>query len=307
MNDSGDKSPIAVVGLGNMGSALAAALLARGYSVLVWNRTASKADALVAKGAKPARDVAEAARQARATIVCVANHAAFESAVHHDDVADALRDRCLIQLGVVTASQAQEHADWAQSRGIGYLEGSVLGVPDLVAAGTANLVCSGPADLFAEYRPMLEVFGTAYHLSPAIGAAYQFDKMIYPLGYGTSLGFIQGAAMVKAAGYSLDTYTNILAAWAKMLADRFATYGALLEEENYSVYQGSLEVWRDAYRDGLELCRSLGVDDSLPKAHLAMMNKGMDAGFGNEEILAVYKALLPRRTSDDDKPHRQAR
>jgi len=293
MNERQERESIAVIGLGMMGSALAAALLARGYRVTVWNRTPAKAGELVKQGARLAREVAEAASQSSAMIVCVADHAAIKAAVHDDAVARALEGKCLIQLGVVTPAQAQENADWAHSRGIRYLEGSILGVPALVAAGTANLVCSGPGEIFAAKQPLLEVFGQAYHISSAIGAAYQVDKLIYPLGYGTTLGFIQGAAMAKAAGYSLDVYTKILVAWSGLLAERFATYGELLGEENFEVYQGRLEVWRDGYRDVVALCRSLGVDDTLPGAHLAMMNKGIEAGYGGEEILAVYKALLP--------------
>jgi len=276
-----------------MGGALAAALMARGVSVTVWNRTASKAGALVEQGAKLARDVAEAASLSEATIVCVADHSAIKSVVHDEAVARALKDKCLIQLGVVTPAEAQENADWAQTRGIGYLEGSILGVPQLIAASTASLVCSGPTESYTEQKPVLEVFGTAYHISSTIGAAYQADQLFYPLGYGSSLGFIQGAAMAKASGYSLDVYTKILADWSRSLADRFATYGELLDEENYDVYQGTLEVWRDAYGKTADLCHSLGVDDTLPKAHLAMMNKGIDAGYGHEEILAVFKTLLP--------------
>lgn len=294
MNERQDKLSIAVVGLGMMGSALAAALLARGYRVTVWNRTGAKAKALVEQGATLARDVAEAASLSRAMIVCVSDHAAIKSVFDSDAVARALEGKCLLQLGVVTPVQAQEIDGWAQSRGIDYLEASILGVPSLIAAGTANLVCSGAGEIFAEHKPLLEVFGNVYHISPAIGAAYQVDKLIYPLGYGTTLGFIQGAAMARAAGYSLDVYTKIITDWSKLLAERFATYGELLDKENYDVFQGSLEVWRDGYGDAVKMCQSLGVDDTLPKAHLAMMNKGVDAGHGREEILAVFKTLLPK-------------
>ena len=294
MSEGVDKRSIAVVGLGTMGSALAAALLARGYSVTVWNRTAAKASALVEQGAKLARDVAEAARLSQAMIICLADHSVIQSVVHNDAVARALKDKCLIQLGVVTPAEALENADWAKSRGIGYLEGSILGVPDYIAAGAATIVCSGPPERYAEHKPILKVFGAAYHLSSAIGAAYQVDKLFYPFGYGVTLGFIQGAAMAKASGYSLEAYTNILVGWTKLLADRLSNYGALLGEENYSVYQGTLEIWRNAYANVLESCQSLGVDDTLPKTHMAMMGKGIDAGYGDEEILALFKTLLPK-------------
>ncbi len=302
MSNGTGTSSIAVVGLGPMGSALAAALLARGYSVTVWNRTESKAAALVEQGAKLAENVAEAAELSQAMIVCVADYAAIKSVIHHEAVARQLGGKCLIQLGVVTPEQARDNAAWAQSHGIDYLEGSILGIPDYVVAGTVNLVCSGPAECYHEQKSVLEAFGTAYHISPVIGAAYQVDKLFYPFGYGATLGFIQGTAMARAYGYSLEAYAKILADWTNSLPERLVKYGKLLDEENYSVYQGTLEVWRDAYRDVEESCRTLGVDGTLPGAHLAMMNKGIDAGFGDEEILAVFKTLLPAERQNIDNP-----
>src|ERR1700759_2989718 len=53
---------IGFLGLGNMGEPIAANLISAGHQVTVWNRTASKADALTQKGAKLAKDVAAAAR-----------------------------------------------------------------------------------------------------------------------------------------------------------------------------------------------------------------------------------------------------
>lgn len=283
---------IGVIGLGNMGSALAAALLARRYRVVVWNRTASRADPLVEQGATPAQSVTEAAGLADAIIICVTDQVAIELLLN-DEVGAALKGKSLVQLGVVAAEEARATASWAQSRGIGYLEGSILGVPENVVAGKATIVCSGPPESFAEHREMLEVFGPCHHLSDSIGAAYQFDKIYYPFGYGAMLGYLQGAAMAKEAGYSIDVYTSIVTERVKLFADRFETFRDAIEREDYSVRMGSLGVWAEGYAQCVEFCRSEGVDDTLPAAHLAMMSKAIDAGFEDEEILAVFKTLLP--------------
>lgn len=55
-------SAVSVIGLGAMGSALAAAFLNRGLAPTVWNRSAGKADALVAKGAVRASTPSDALR-----------------------------------------------------------------------------------------------------------------------------------------------------------------------------------------------------------------------------------------------------
>ena len=295
MSGASEEKSISVVGLGNMGSALADALLSNGFSIAVWNRTVSKATTLIERGAMLAQNVAEAAGMSDVMIICVAEHSVIKSLLHNDDVAETMCGKCLIQLGVVTAEEAHETASWAQAHGIGYLEGSILGIPNYIAVGAATIICSGSRGQYDEQKPILEVFGSTHHVSSSIGAAYQFDKMIYPFGYGATLGFVQGAAMAKASGYSIEAYTNILLEWMKPLAGRLENFGGLITSEDFTAYQATLEAWAAGYEKSLELCRSLEVDDTLLKAHMAMLRNGVDEGYGEEEIIAVFKALLPKQ------------
>ncbi len=76
MSQTSEGARVSVIGLGNMGSALAEALLAKDLSVTVWNRTASKGAALAASGAAVAASAAEAAAAADLLVVCVTNHVA---------------------------------------------------------------------------------------------------------------------------------------------------------------------------------------------------------------------------------------
>lgn len=294
MTSANHPATISVIGIGNMGSALAEALLVAGYAVTVWNRTQSKAKPLVEKGAVLAGSPAEAALKSDSTIVCVTDQAAYVSTIHNDSVATALAGKRLIQLGIVTATEAIETANWAQAHGIGYLEGSILGIPIDALAGQATIVCSGSREQYDEQRPMLETFGSTHHLSNSIGAAYQFDKMLYPFGYGVSLGFVQGAAMAQAAGFSIEAYTNILIERMKPLPGRLENYGNLVRNEDFTANQASLEVWLDAYQKSLEFCQSLEVDDRLLKVHVDMLTQGVSDGYGEEEIIAIYKSLLPK-------------
>jgi 3-hydroxyisobutyrate dehydrogenase-like beta-hydroxyacid dehydrogenase len=97
---------IAVIGLGNMGSALADALLIAGFPMTVWNRTASKSESLVKRGAKAANSVAKAAQNTDITIVCVSKYATIMSIIHNDAVAKALEGKLLAQLGIITAEES---------------------------------------------------------------------------------------------------------------------------------------------------------------------------------------------------------
>ena len=77
-SDSGAKAKIGFIGLGLMGRPMAMNLLKAGHAVTVWNRTASRADELVAAGAKLAKSPKEAASDADVLITIVSDPPALE-------------------------------------------------------------------------------------------------------------------------------------------------------------------------------------------------------------------------------------
>jgi 3-hydroxyisobutyrate dehydrogenase-like beta-hydroxyacid dehydrogenase len=297
MSDANNPGTISVIGLGNMGSALAEALLTAGFTVTVWNRTVSKSQRLVELGAMLADSPAVAALNSEKTIVCVSDHAAFVSVIHNDSVATTLAGKCLIQLGIVTAEQARQTGAWAQTQNIGYLEGSILGMPKNVKTATATLVCSGPKILFDAAQIPLSVFGNSQLVSETIGSAYEFDKVYYSFAYAVLLGFFQGAAMAHASGFSIDAYTSIVIERFPVATENLKGFGERIADRNHDDNQCSLEVWGDAYAKSLELCRALKVDDTLPAALMRNFEKAQNEGFGDSGITAIFEALLPKSAS----------
>lgn len=293
MNSETDTEALAVIGLGNMGSALAAALLAKGYDVNIWNRTTAKAAPLVEQGARLVENVVEAATLSDVLIICVAEYSVVKKLLQNDAVEDVLQGKSVLQLGVVTVDEAQDSAAWAEKHGIEYLEGSILGVPDNVVTGKAQVVCSGSHERFEQFDPILRCFGPPIHISEKIGAAYEVDKLLYPLSWGIALGLVQGAAMAKAGGFSISSFNEIANEWIQAVPGRVEKFGELILNEDFTAYQAMLTAWVASYGKSHALCQSLEVDDTLMKAHMAMMQKAIDQGYGNEEILAVFKTLLP--------------
>ena len=82
---------VAVVGIGNMGSALAERLLVTSHKVAVWNRIDSKCSPLVELGANQASSAAEAADLSDTILVCVTDIDAVESILASDGIVDALK------------------------------------------------------------------------------------------------------------------------------------------------------------------------------------------------------------------------
>ncbi len=294
MADVDDTKTVAVLGLGNMGSALAEALLSAGFSVTVWNRTPSKSVPLVKRGATAVKSAAEAVQVSDITIVCVADHAATVSVIQNDAVAKALEGKLLAQLGVITAEESRQIASWAETQNIDYLECSIMGLPNDVRNTAATLICSGPMRIFNANKDFLSVFGYPEHVSKTTGAAYDFDKSFYVFAYAMTQGFIQGAALAHASGFSIEAYTRVVIGHMPVFPERLEHLGSMIADRNLDGDQATLEEWARSFALSLDLCRKLGVDDTLPTALMRNFEKAMESGYREKEISALFEALLPK-------------
>src|SRR5262245_13058785 len=139
------RTSVTVLGLGNMGRALARAFLAGGHPTTVWNRSPHKADELVAAGARRADSVLDAVSAGELVVVCVVAYPAVHAIV--DQAASALRGRTLVNLTADSPDNARAMALWAGDRGIDYLDGSILTPTVTIGTPGAVLIYSGPESL----------------------------------------------------------------------------------------------------------------------------------------------------------------
>src|SRR5439155_19171571 len=131
--------PVAVVGLGAMGSRIAGRLLDAGYDVVVWNRTAEKAKPLVERGAQLAKNPADAAARAGALITMVTDAAALDSLAV--DIASA--SLTLIQMSTVGPAAVKRLAPAFPN----LLDAPVLGSLGEAESGTLTIFVGGPEPL----------------------------------------------------------------------------------------------------------------------------------------------------------------
>jgi 3-hydroxyisobutyrate dehydrogenase len=160
--------PIAVLGLGAMGSRVAARLLDAGHDVALWNRTQSAVAPLEARGATAHADPALAVANARLVLVCVRDDtasAAVWAATH--TAASARIPR--LDLSTITPHHAQRLAD---SLGPSFLAAPMIGSRPQIEAGQLALLVGGPHDTLERVRPVLDdIAGTVHHVGAAADAA----------------------------------------------------------------------------------------------------------------------------------------
>lgn len=152
---------IGFLGLGAMGHAMARRLLDAGHELTLYNRTASKANDLVAAGARFARTPAEAARGAEIVFSMLFDDATTQAATFGDDgLATAMGpDAIHVCCSTLSLDQARRLRDEHAGRGQGYVTANVLGRPPAAIAGELFVIVAGAEPLRARIDPALRAFG----------------------------------------------------------------------------------------------------------------------------------------------------
>ncbi|MFC7309685.1 NAD(P)-dependent oxidoreductase [Streptomyces monticola] len=272
------KTPVTVIGLGEMGQALAGALLGSGHPTTVWNRTAAKADELAGRGAVRAGSVADAVTASPLVVVCLLDYATVRAAL--EPVAERLRGRTVVNLTNGSPAQAAELAAWVAGQGADYLDGGIMAVPTTIATEEAFVLYSGDERVFAAHRETFEVFGAAKYLGADIGIASLYDlALLDGMGFLFN-GFHHSVAMVLSReGASAVEFTELLVTWLTNMAKVLPALAADVDADR---------------REGAEPAITQGLDVQLA-ADVNIREAAREAGVSTAELApgtAILKALL---------------
>jgi 3-hydroxyisobutyrate dehydrogenase-like beta-hydroxyacid dehydrogenase len=152
---------IAFIGLGNMGSPMARNLLRAGHDVAVYNRTAAKAQPLVAEGATLAASPADACRGRDAVLTMLADDAAVEAAVFGENGAASTLAAGAVHIShsTISTAMARRLTHEHQARKQGYLSAPVFGRPEAAESKKLLVVAAGPAELIERCRTLFDAIG----------------------------------------------------------------------------------------------------------------------------------------------------
>lgn len=158
---------IGIVGLGQMGSAIAGRLLAAGHDVWVHNRTPEKASGLLADGARWADDPAALAEQVELAISMVADDRALEDVALGERglLAVAHPSLTYVDMSTVSVNVSTKVARAAEVMSVDYLRAPVTGGTVLAQQGSVGVLVSGPKTALDKYDDIFSVIGkSVFHL-----------------------------------------------------------------------------------------------------------------------------------------------
>jgi 3-hydroxyisobutyrate dehydrogenase-like beta-hydroxyacid dehydrogenase len=277
-------TPVTVLGLGLMGSALAGAFLRAGHPTTVWNRTAAKADDLVARGAELAESPAAAIASAPLVVVCVSDYDAVA-----DVLVGPLDGRVVVNLTSGTPSRARALAQEVARRGGGYLDGGIMAVPEAVGTADAVLVHSGPRPLYDAHESTLGSLGTGLHLGddPGLSATYEMATLV--LMWGMLDGFLNGVAILGTTGVSATAYLPLAQTAIDTVAGWLPGYARQADKGVYPADDGTIDTHLTAMAHVVRESESLGVNAELPRLVKALAERAAAAGHGADGYVALVE------------------
>ncbi|MGW0334579.1 NAD(P)-dependent oxidoreductase [Streptomyces sp. NPDC003011] len=297
MSTSTDLSAVTVtvLGLGPMGRALAGAFLDAGLRTTVWNRTPGRDRALLERGALGAASAADAVAASALTVVCVVNYDASDAVLRDPSVTDALKGRTVVNLTADTPDRARSTASWADAHGIRYLDGAIMTPTTTIGTPAAVFLHSGPADLYREHRPVLDVLGgTHAHLSEDIGRAAAYDVALLDIFWTASAGYAHALAVARAEGVTARELAPFAQGIAAILPPLFEQWANDADDGTYSGEGNPITSAVSSMAHIVQASEAHGIDAGVMRAAEGQARRVVGLGHGTDGFMRITE-LLGRR------------
>jgi 3-hydroxyisobutyrate dehydrogenase len=282
---------VGFVGLGTMGLFMASNLARAGFPLTVWNRTASRADDVVALGATLAETPADVGRASDIVVACLTDSPQVEEVLFGDNgLAEGLAKGSLfIDCSTLSPLKAQEFAERLATGGIDMLDAPVSGGSEGAKNAALSIMVGGDEAAFARAESVFAAMGKGItHLGP-VGAGQWAKAINQVILSGVYLGVAEGVTLGLKAGLDVEKVVSAIkggAAGSWVLENRS---GRMIDDDYPLGFKISLH--RKDLGIGLELAHSVGA--SLPVASLAAtFEDGLIAqGFGDDDNSALARPI----------------
>ncbi|HEY8053673.1 MAG: NAD(P)-dependent oxidoreductase [Steroidobacterales bacterium] len=304
------KMRVGFVGLGAMGAHMARNLHRAGLLTAVWNRTASKAQALAAElGVIAGANLKQLAANSDAVVSCVSADADLLE-VTRGVAADLASGSLMIDCSTVGAETARQAAGLLEAAGVEFLDCPVSGGVEGARDGTLAIMAGGSDAAFTRAMPILSALGrTITHFGPTgSGQAAKATNQIMCAGIVESIA--EAMAFARAQGLPLEKLIDTLgkgagSSWYFVHRAPNMARGEFPAGFRVRLHAKDLKICHD-------MAARFGVALPVVERMLAEYAELIARGFGDEDVSAAFrlKAELFERTNimsaPPRPPHRDA-
>jgi 3-hydroxyisobutyrate dehydrogenase-like beta-hydroxyacid dehydrogenase len=279
---------VGLIGLGNMGTAIAERLLDAGYELAVHNRTPGKADALAARGATIARTVGDLVEHANVVLTSLADDDALEAVAA--DVLDMARPgTVLVDMSTVSPAASARVAARAATASVAYLRAPVSGNPTVVRAGNLSFIVSGPPETLERVEPVIRAIGpTVHHVGD--GEQARIVKLAINLMIAGIVQLMSEALVLgEASGVSRAALLEVMGSSA--VGAPLVKYKAepLLRDDYSATF--TTELMEKDIDLALDAAEKAGVELPVTTELKGLLRAAIEAGYGNDDFMALFPFL----------------
>ena len=283
---------VGFVGLGKMGQAMVPRLLAAGFTVTVWNRTAAKAQALIEAGAIRAESLSEVAQKSELILTMVTNDKAVREIYAETTglLAGAVAGKLFLEMSTICPSTIQQIGQVIRAKGAALLDAPMSGTVGPARAGQLLALVGGEAADLARAQPVLEVLCRRIaHLGPLGSGTTMKLVLNMPMAiYWQALA--EALAMGVQAGLELPTMLDLIADSPASLAALPAKIPVILGQE--TAVNFNLAGVRKDLVAMTTTASALGVPTPTGTATLASFAAATAAEWGERDLAALIPYYL---------------
>jgi 3-hydroxyisobutyrate dehydrogenase-like beta-hydroxyacid dehydrogenase len=275
------RTAVTVLGLGEMGSALAGAFLDGGHPVTVWNRTPEKGDALVARGARRAATVREAVGAGALVVVSVKGNATARELL--ESAGEAPAGRSVLNLTDGTSAEARSVAGWAAERGIAYLHGQIMTIAPGIGHPEAVVFYGGDRSVHDRHRPELALLGGRGALiGDDPGAPALYGMAVHGTMWGMLNGFLHAAALLENAGVKTGRFLEQAGPSMSALVSFLPSIADEVDRGEHAVEYGALKHHLPSLEDLVRESGERGIDTAFPRRTLDLVAAAIADGHADD-------------------------
>jgi 3-hydroxyisobutyrate dehydrogenase-like beta-hydroxyacid dehydrogenase len=282
---------ISYLGLGTMGSGMAANLVKAGYKLTVWNRNAEKCEPFARKGVGVADTPADAVRDAELVMYCLSNDEAVEEVVFGaKGILSGIKEgQIAVDMSTVLPATSLREQEAYTKRGVDFLDAPVFGSKQESADAKLWIMAAGSKAMFEKVKPVLEHLGQTVHYLGKNGNAAAM-KLVGNLIVALELEALsEGLVLAQKAGLDLNTVMEVVKV-ADFRSPLLVSIGQNILKRNFSPSFALKLMLKDA-----DLIEKFSNDLQSPIPAMRVVEKNLAAavalGFGNENASSLIKAL----------------
>ena len=262
---------IGFIGLGDLGAPVAGNLLDAGYGLRVYNRTPSKADALVARGAVRAARPKDATTTGGVVVTLLWDGASVEEVVRSDGFLGGLGSGGVhVSMTTIAPETSRMLADLHAQHGSQLVEAPIFGRPEAASARKLWVPVAGPEAAKLRVRPHLEAMGAqgVFDFGETLGAALTVKLAGNFLIMSAARSLTEALAMVEGTGADVPAVLDMLTT-TLFPAPIYQNYGRIILSGATTMGQSGIPA-KDL---GLFRAMAEAVQSSAPIATLLLESK----------------------------------